>query len=189
MTGRSSSGGLQGDVVSEPFELGDDPAGGAFGVLAAEVVAAECAVELAGLEHVPAGAEDRVFDGAERAAVAAAGSQALVLGGEVDVVGASGGERRFGEGGVEPLGAVAAGAGAAFAGGAVVAGALPGPAGEVAFGGEAAHVGADLGDDHFGGAPLDAGDRAEQLNCAGERGELRLDLVGEQLDMLVEEVE
>ena len=55
--------------------------------------------------------------------------------------------------------------------------------------GEAAHVDADLGDDHLGGAPLDAGDRAEQLNRRGERGELRLDLVGEQLDLLVEEVE
>src|SRR2546427_374859 len=79
--------------------------------------------------------------------------------------------------------------GAAFAGGAVVAGALAGPAGEVAIGGEAAHVGADLGDHRFGGASLHAGDRAEQLNRGGERGELRLDLVGEQLDLLVEEVE
>jgi hypothetical protein len=39
MTGRSSSGGLEGDVVSEAFELGDEPAGGAFGIAAAEVVA------------------------------------------------------------------------------------------------------------------------------------------------------
>ena len=38
-------------------------------------------------------------------------------------------------------------AGAAFAGGLVVAGALPGPGGQVPGGGEAAHVGADLGDD------------------------------------------
>src|SRR5437763_9860498 len=106
MTGGSSGGGLQGDAVSEAFELGDEAAGGAFGVAAAEVVAAGFAVELAGLEHVPAGAEDRVFDGAERAAVAAPRAKAVVLRGEVDVAGAGGCQRRFGEGGVEPFGAV-----------------------------------------------------------------------------------
>ena len=45
-----------------------------FGVASCEVVAAEVAVELAGGEHVPAGDEDRVFDGAERFLVAAAGA-------------------------------------------------------------------------------------------------------------------
>ena len=130
-----------------------------------------------------------MFDGAEGATVAAAGSQPLVLGGEVGVVGVGGGQRRFGEGAVEPFGAVAGFAGAAFAGGAVVAGALAGPAGQMVGGGEAAHVGADLGDYDLGRALLHPGDRAEQLNRGGERGELRLDLVGEQLDLLVEEVE
>jgi hypothetical protein len=68
---------------------------------------------------------------------------------------------------------------------------LPGhwPAGEVALGGEAAHVGADLGQHGLGGAPLHARDRAEQFDRARERGELGLDLVGKQLDLLVEEVE
>src|SRR2546427_12844730 len=77
MTGGSSSGGFEGDAVSESFELGDEASGGSFGVAAAEVVAAGFAVELAGLQHVPARAEDRVFDGAERPSVAAAGAQAL----------------------------------------------------------------------------------------------------------------
>src|SRR5262245_45583254 len=146
MTGWSSRDGFEADAVSEPFELGYQATGCTFGVVAGEVVAAGFAVELAGCEHVPAGADDRVFDGAERAAVAAARPQPLVLRGEIDVVGASGGHCRFGQGGVEPLGAVAGLAGAAFAGGAVVAGALAGPAGEVTLGGEAAHVGADLGE-------------------------------------------
>src|SRR5712691_11597685 len=136
MTGGSSSGGLEGDAVSESFELGDEAAGGSFGVAAAEVVAAAFLVELAACEHVPAGAEDRVFDGAERTSVTAAGAQALVLRGEVDVVGAGRGQRRLGQGGVEPLGAVAGLAGASFAGGAVVAGALADPAGEMSVGGE-----------------------------------------------------
>ena len=51
MTGGSSSGGLEGDVVSEAFELGDEAAGGVFGVEAGVVVAAEFAVELAGCER------------------------------------------------------------------------------------------------------------------------------------------
>ena len=61
---------FQRDGVPEPFELGDEASGLAFGVAALVVVAAEVGVELAGCEHVPAGADDRVFDGAEGAAVA-----------------------------------------------------------------------------------------------------------------------
>lgn len=94
------------------------------------VVAGGIAGELAGSEHVPEGAEDGVLDGAERAAVTAAWAQALALGGDVGVLGAGGGHRGHGQGGVEPLGAVAALAGAAFAGGAVIAGTLAGPAHE-----------------------------------------------------------
>src|SRR6266496_4243530 len=137
MTGGSSGGGLECDAVAESFELGDEAAGGAFGVAAGEVVAAGFAVELAGCEHVPATGDDRVLDGAERAPVAAARPQPSVLGGEVDVVGAGGGHRRFGEGAVEPFGAVPGFAGAAFAGRAVVARALAGPGGEMPLRGEA----------------------------------------------------
>jgi hypothetical protein len=49
-----SCGGLEGDVVSERFELFDETAGCAFGAAVGEVVAAGFAVELAGCEHVPA---------------------------------------------------------------------------------------------------------------------------------------
>jgi hypothetical protein len=45
----------------------------------------------------------------------------------------------------------------------------------MAGGGEDRHVGTDLGDDHLGGALLDAGDRAEQLNRPRERADLLLD--------------
>jgi hypothetical protein len=64
--------GLEGDVVSERFELSDETLGEAVGVLAGVVVAAEVAVELAGLEHVPGGGEDRVADGGDGLGVAAA---------------------------------------------------------------------------------------------------------------------
>ena len=54
---------------------------------------------------------------------------------------------------------------------------------------EAGHVGADLGDDVLGAAPLDSRDRAEELNGPFERGDLCSDHLGEPLDLLVEEVE
>ena len=101
------SGWLERDVVAEGFELGDESFGGAFGVAALEVVASEVVVGLAGGEHVPVGDEHRVFDGAERAAVAEARFQSSVLGGEVAVAGADGGQRGLFEGDAEPFGAVA----------------------------------------------------------------------------------
>src|SRR3954464_10102088 len=106
---------LERDVVSEGLELGDEAFGGAFGVAALEVVAAEVVVGLAGSEHVPVGDEHGVFDGAERAAVSEARFQAPVLGGEVTVAGADGGQRGLFERDPEPLVAVAGAPGAAFA--------------------------------------------------------------------------
>ena len=127
MTAGSSGGGFEGDVVSESFELRDQSAGGAFGVLALEVVAAEFAVGLAGGEHVPVGDEHRVLDGDECAAVSDPGSEPLVLGLEVAVLGPGRGESGFFERDPKPLGSFAGASGASFAGGLVVAGALPGP--------------------------------------------------------------
>jgi len=42
-----------------------------------------------------------------------------------------------------------------------LAGAEAGPGGEMAGAGEAAHVGSDLGQQHLGGAAVDAGDAVE----------------------------
>src|SRR6266496_5897932 len=118
---------LDGDGVSEGFELGDEAFGGAFGVTALEVVAAVVAVGLAGFEHVPVGDQDRVLDGAQRAAVAEAGLEALVLGGEVGALAADRGQGGLLEGDPEPLAALAGASGAAFAGRLVVAGAASRP--------------------------------------------------------------
>jgi hypothetical protein len=46
-----------------------------------------------------------------------------------------------------------------------------------------------LSDDHLSGAPLNAGDRAEQLNGLLERGDLLPDRLRQRRDLLVEEVE
>src|SRR3954469_25813483 len=55
--------------------------------------------------------------------------------------------------------------------------------------GNTVNVGADLGDDDLGGAPLNAGDRAQQLNRALESGDAFLDRVREPLDLLIQEIQ
>jgi len=127
------------DLVAGTFELRDEAFGLAFGVAFAEVVAAEVAVQLAGGEHVPDRAEDRVFDRAERAAVADSWFESTILGLEVAVVGSDRCMAASLSASLSHLGS-----GAAFAGRLVVAGALAGPGGAVAGGGEHRHVGADL---------------------------------------------
>jgi hypothetical protein len=92
--------------VSEPFELGDEPSGLAFGVAASEVLAAEVVVELARAQHVPDRAEHRVFDGAERTAVTELGFLATVERLEVAVVGPQRGHRSVGKRRVEVLAAL-----------------------------------------------------------------------------------
>lgn len=64
-----TAGFLQRDVVAEAFELSDEASGDLVGVAALEVVAAGLAIDLSGAEHVPDGGQDRVLDGADRAAV------------------------------------------------------------------------------------------------------------------------
>src|SRR5512144_2537250 len=188
MPSGSSSGWLERDVVSEGLELGDEALGVAFGVAALEVVAAEVAVGLAGAEHVPVGDEHGVLDRAERASMADPGLETLVLGGQVGVFGADGGERGFFERDPEELAALAGAPGATFAGGLVVAGAASGPGGEVARAGKDAHVGADLSDHDLGGALGDAGHRGGQRDAGlPGRAQLGLDRVREPLDLLVQE--
>ena len=49
----------------------------------------------------------------------------------------------------------------------------PGPGGQVPGGGEAGHVGADLGEDHIRAGQADAGDLIQAGHRVGERGGLR----------------
>ena len=57
------------------------------------------------------------------------------------------------------------------------------------FGGEAAHVDADLGDDHFRRSLLGARNGLQTLNDLSERVQQLLDLVAAFLDRLVETVQ
>src|SRR5262249_46687378 len=113
--------------------------------------------DLARCEHVPAGANDRVLDGADRAAVTELGLLATVEGLQIATVGADRGERGVLERVVEPLAAFAGADRATLAGGLIVAGTLAGPRRDVARGWKDAHIDADLGDDVLGRTLLDAG--------------------------------
>jgi hypothetical protein len=75
--------------------------------------------------------------------VAAPAAQALVLRGQVAVLGSGGGVGGLGQRRPQPLGALARLAGAAFAGGLIVAGADAGPGGEVLRRRERVHVESD----------------------------------------------
>ena len=57
------------------------------------------------------------------------------------------------------------------------------------LGRELAHVGADLGEQHLGGAPVNTGDRVQQLQLTGERGGQLLDPLRQRLNRLIEEVD
>jgi hypothetical protein len=64
---------VEGGGVAEALERGE-AFGVAFGVASLVVVAAEVGVDLAGGEHVPAGADHRVLDGCDGAAVVEGGA-------------------------------------------------------------------------------------------------------------------
>jgi hypothetical protein len=130
-----------------------------------------------------------VLDRAERAFVAAARLESLVLRGGVVGFDADRGHGGLFEREVQPLGAVAGLARAPLAGRLIVAGTLAGPGRQMACGGKARHVGADLGQDALRAAGLDADDAAQQLNRRGERAQLLLDGIREPVDLLVEGVD
>ena len=94
---------LQCDGLAEPFELGDEAADLALRIAAGVVVAAEIVVELAGREHVPAGADERVLDGADRAPVPELGLLAPVERLQVAAVGSDRSQGRVFEREVQPL--------------------------------------------------------------------------------------
>ena len=127
-------------------------------------------VELAGGEHVPDGDDDRVLDGAERFLVSAAGAEPLVLGGEVGVLGAA-----RGDGGLAraPSRATWSRCGSCRSGACRRIGRCRGrsrPRRRGAWRSGRRSCPAGLGDDHLGGAPLNAGDRAQQLNGLARKG-------------------
>ncbi len=152
--------GLRGDGAGEA-ELGDLPGEALrllLGCTLVKVLGPEVAPEGAVAQHVPGGREHGGGDGADRLLGAAALAQPLELGPEIAVLFARCRPGALHEGGLPPARALAQPVGPPLAGALVVARAETGPGNQVAGGGEAVHVGADLGDDGPGGEVADAGD-------------------------------
>src|SRR5262252_8772148 len=128
-----------------------DEAIGEFGFVAAvEVVGAEVPVVEVVFEHVIGRDEHRRGDGEDGFLGASTTLEAEELRSEVSILAAGGGPGGLHEGGLQP-GIAGAGAGReAFAGTLVEAGAEAGPGNEMAGGGKAGHIEADLGDQDAG---------------------------------------
>jgi hypothetical protein len=95
--------------VAEPFELVDEPAAAAFGVLgvaAVEEFLAELVVGDAFVQDVVGGGEDLVGGRDRGFGVSAAAIDAVVAGGQVGAFGAHDGVGGFGQGAAQPFGAL-----------------------------------------------------------------------------------
>jgi hypothetical protein len=80
-------------------------------------------------------------------------------------------------------------AAAAFAGAFVVAWAQSGPRDEMTSCWKALYVRTDFGDDDFGGAAADAGDRVQVVQCELNRALTLRDLGAQPLKRLVQEID
>src|SRR5450759_5729588 len=135
---------------------------------------------------MPGRGQDGVLDGDQGLELADASGQAPVAGAEEGgVLGAVGCHRRNTKGPGEPVVAVSGVCGFVSFTGLVESGGNPGPGGEVSGGGEAAHVCAGFGDDHFRDVSSDTWDGVEvgegltkglqgRLDPGGELGDVRL---------------
>src|SRR4029450_7545334 len=141
-------------------------------VTAIEVVGAEIAVVDVVLEHVIGGGEHGGGDGEDGFFGAAAALEAEELRTQVPVLFAGGGPGGLYERCLQPRVARARPGGQAFAGTFVETRAEPSPRDEMAGGGKAGHVEADLGDEDAGDGLADArhGDQSVESGAKGGEG-------------------
>src|SRR5215216_53540 len=173
-----SGGGFEGDPVAEGFQLADVVALDALGVDAGVVEAGAQVLEPGGGvgQQVPDDDQDGAADRHDGLLGAAAFGQAPVAFSQ-EGVGPAGGHGGLAQHPGQVRVAVAGGGLAfGFAGRLLDPGREPRPGGQMAWGGEAAHVGADLGDDHLRGSPADPGDLIQPVDGRLKRGDLLLDL-------------
>jgi hypothetical protein len=157
------SDGFQGDLVAKPLELANQlPLVVLGGLALLEVVIAQLLIGHALVQDVVGDYQDRMRHGHGGLARPPATPQAVVLGAQVGALGPAGRLGDLAQAATQPLGALAGPPRPMLAGRLVVARAHPCPGGQVRRGGELAHVRADLGQDHLGGAPVDPGDGVQQ---------------------------
>ena len=133
--------------------------------------------------------EDRMADGDRGPLRAASGGESVVLRCPVGSLATTCCTGGFDQCRAEPGAAFARLATPAFACALVIPWAHAGPACQVSGGGEAAHVGADLGEEHFGGALPYARDRCQSLQLRRPRAEPLGDLHAHCHDGGVQEVD
>src|SRR6266496_3666330 len=185
-----SGGVVEGDFLAGyPFEFGDELAFAAQRGEAVMPVGAEVGEAGGGVgEQVPDDGEDGVADGDQGAFLAAAPDDPLVAGGQ-EGPGPGGGDGGLAEGATEPGVALAGGGGFAAPGRLAGPRRELGPGHQVAWGREAGHVGADLGDEVLGGDHADPRDVIELGHLGGVRGDRLLDPGGEGIDLGGERVD
>src|SRR3954467_795434 len=159
-----------GDLACEAADLG-------FGRGASKMGWAKILIEGAVAKHVIGSGQDGSRYGADGLLGSAAVAQALELSLKVAALFAGAGPGALHQRGLEPRRPFAQPGGASLAGALVVARAEPGPGDQVAGGREAAHVGADLGDDDLRGQVTEAGDGAQQPDRLTERVEIAVHLL------------
>ena len=123
--------------------------------------------------------EDLTTDRQHRSSMPNMYTQATITCAEGSAFSASCGATGFHQRGAQPAIAAAGFAAAAFASTLMITGTHAGPAGEMRGAGEVAHVDADFGHQHLGGAPLNARDRDQTFNRRCERGQQLLDAPAE----------
>jgi len=141
-----------------------------------EVVRSQVAVGLVPCEHVVEGDEHGMADGEHRPAFVAARSNAAKLGRQVGPFRSAGDVGDLSQRAPHPGVAATCPSAEASTSTFRIARAHPRPGGEVLGRGEAREVGADRGDEHFGGAPGDAGDGLQERDGLVLSGQARFEL-------------
>jgi len=153
------------------------------------MIDAEVLVAGGAFDHVVDDDEDGVCYGDGGAFLPPPGGDALVHLSEVRAPRSSSGVSSFHQDRANPATALSRLVAQALPATLVIAGTDLRPGGEVVGGGEAAHVGGDLGDEMLGGRAADAGNLIEPIEELIVGFEALLDLRGERGDLLVVEVD
>ena len=153
-----------------------------------EVVNAELLVARAAHQDVIDNHQDGARHGHDCLSVAVVAHDTTVARRKSGIGGSGRCLRRFNEGGAKPAVPFAGLSGFVLPGTLIVPRTHPRPAREVAGGREHAHVDAELGDQYFGGALVDARDRVEVFHRLGERFDECRHLCAERIDQLVQVV-
>jgi hypothetical protein len=140
-------------------------------------------------QHMPSGGEHGGGHRDDGFLDAATGAKAVELGLQVAALDLHGRPGRLREGGLEPFAAGTQSRAAALAGALIVARTQAGPGQQMARGGEARHVNADLGHDHMGAHLAQSRHGAQPFGGASKRFEPKTHLLLDRGDGLIQRID